>query len=469
MSSTCVASDCQPWPGSIDLVVQTTFPLDAPLYRTLFPSVALHWPGHLGKFLLVVRKADMHALKVAADKEYAAACARAARILRAWGHPHRALVPLHVVGEEIIPAAWSQHPYFAKQLLTLMLDQYSKAEYIALMDSDGILLAPVAANLLFAPSGKPWLIGAVDEETIDEETGGPGLRKWGFINSTRRLLRATAGWQLYNFMVQLPVVVHRPMLRRLRGDMLTIHRATGPDSGAPSISSFLGIFGLPAVTWADMPCNFCLLGNWALRHHPDSSFEFIYESRSAPLLRVAVHGSTNERLVQRPYPVYAGTLNQQRSKVTEGGLRLREQIFRNSICAVPATFAIRTEGCSGDGSAITAMWDDWLVHLLEWQMVNLWGASLVHFDVCRAFAQLFECSFHHAGHSPAPTQDTLVGGNSHSSGEVAEHDGYIKLDLRRHYERYSSYSLLMRLKTGLSQTISERGWNCSCARPVAVL
>ena len=405
-------STCQYWLGSVDLMVQTTYSLDMPLYSVLFLSVALYWPGNIGKFLLVNNETLPRAVQAKVQQEYASASAHAVRIADAWGwslDQRAGIVQMQIIAETEPPEALRQKPFYAKQLHTLMLDRHSTADYIALLDSDSFFVEPVTPHLLFAPSSKPWMIGSSNSLSV---RAGQLL---GFLASTRRIVAPNAqttaqSQQLRNFMMQQPVVVQRSLLLKMRDELARMH-------GQDFVALFAKLFAAGSSV-EDTPCNFCILGNWALLHYPDSAFEFVFEGQSAPVLRVAMHHlpflvndvihakrhgnksaskylqSVVEKKLEKLENYHGvNTKKPQQMKTAKPFLHLRWQTLLDSICSFHTKddtplHLCKSWLCKHNPSRCSLQWHE---HLLEFQHFNGWGESLQRFDVCRAFTQLHDC------------------------------------------------------------------------------
>mmetsp|Transcript_30821 Transcript_30821/g.50985 ORF Transcript_30821/g.50985 Transcript_30821/m.50985 type:complete len:528 (+) Transcript_30821:25-1608(+) len=256
--------ECGPdlsWP-SIDLLVRA-YQWDVALFPTLFQSMQLFWPRGVGKVKVIVSEDEFADLYPIIKKSWEDAQLAAERLLqRHCGGMTKAL-RVSVVSEAV-PSALRHVGYYAKQYSTLLFDRHSSATFVAIMDVDTILQAPVSPWHVFS-DGRPYLIGS----NIDAIK---------FAQSTSWLI---GDLPQFDFMMQVPVVVRRELLDQFRRWVVKRHKSVVGSQWDPN--SFLSVFTRTYVTsvtnhtLANTPCNFCLLGNWAYHVRRHNSFAFIIE------------------------------------------------------------------------------------------------------------------------------------------------------------------------------------------------
>ena len=237
-----------PFPHSIDLLCRASGTRKPHELALLIESIQLYWPRCAGRVLLVLDRGE---------EDFA-----------------RENVP------SWIDVMYSEFDYempgrLGTQLFNMYSDQQGRSEYVAIIDSDTALVTPVTPDLIFnvekndADGNYPQYLIADTQYQKGMWDKGDDFMFQGDSNK-------------WNFMVTLPEVFPRAMFSQYRAGVEAIH------NNEFETTDLWQHFRTTVYTgWMSMS-QFCLLGNWMVKHWTDTPFDLRKET-DVPSIRYGVH------------------------------------------------------------------------------------------------------------------------------------------------------------------------------------
>ena len=237
-----------PFPHSIDLLCRTTATRKPHELALLIESIQLYWPRCAGRVLLVLDRGE---------EDFAR------ENIPSW-----------------IDVLYSEFDYempgrLGTQLFNMYSDQQGRSEYVAIIDSDTALVTPVTPDLIFNIKKKDGN-GNYPQYLIADTQYQKGMwdkgDEWIFQGDSEK----------WNFMVTLPEVFPRAMFSQYRADVEAIH-----NNEFETTDLWQQFRTTVYVGWMSMS-QFCLLGNWMVKHWTDTPFDLRKET-DTPSIRYGVH------------------------------------------------------------------------------------------------------------------------------------------------------------------------------------
>jgi len=299
------------WPATVDLIVRSGS-RDAGLLPILFRSIELFWPKGIGKIIVVLDK----------NEEYLV----------------RTLLPdyVSIFFEEFPPGVPGR---LGNQLSNFWADNYTSADYIAVVDSDVVFNTKITPDQLFYKDSEKLIL--IANKHWQQELWQPGNDWW-------------LGEEMYhgNFMVGLPVIYPRWVLPLFRKFVMERH-------------GDLKYFDNVMIEWSKKEnwgyfSQFCILGNFMYQFHREK-FHFTFEGYDEPAMRISQHVFISRWYEGPPSP----------PKVTEKYVNASAKIIHEALCfAVPPG---ELNNCKQfEGKEHDILWN-----YLPW---HHWGESMTKFD-----------------------------------------------------------------------------------------
>ncbi|CAB9522016.1 Protein of unknown function, DUF288 [Seminavis robusta] len=232
-----------PFPHSVDLVVRAAATKGPWELATMIESVQLYWPKCAGRVLVVL---DI------GDEEFAH------ENIPSW-----------------IDVMYSKFDFgmpgrLGTQLFNMYSDQQGRSEYVAVIDTDTTLITPVTPDLVFnmekideAGNAPPYILA---ETTYQKGMWSKG-DQWMFKGDSND----------WTFMVTLPTLWPRAMFPQYRAGVEAIH-----NNEFETTDLWQHFRATRKAGWMSMS-QFCLLGNWMVKHWTDAPFDLRNETDIPPM------------------------------------------------------------------------------------------------------------------------------------------------------------------------------------------
>ncbi|CAB9496050.1 Protein of unknown function, DUF288 [Seminavis robusta] len=246
-----------PFPHSVDLICRAGAAHMPHELAIMIESVELYWPRCAGRVIIVL---DV------GDEEFAK------QNIPSW------MEVIYSQFEHGMPGR------MGNQLFNMYSEQQGTSKYVAIMDTDTALHTPITPDLLFnieKPDAPPFIMA---ETTYQKGMWSKG-DKW-------MLKGDSDDW---NFMIKLPTVWPRAMFPQYRAEVEAKH-----GNQFETTLLWKELLDNEGKTWR-MMSQFCLLGNWMVRHWKGSPFDLRKED-DIPAIRYGVHLPYYEGLDFGPQP-----------------------------------------------------------------------------------------------------------------------------------------------------------------------
>ncbi|CAB9524693.1 unknown protein [Seminavis robusta] len=232
-----------PFPHSVDLVCRAGAKHGPWELAVMVKSLELYWPRCAGRVVIVL---DV------GDEEFAR------QNIPSW------VEVMYSTFEYGMPGR------LGNQLFNMYTEQQGSSEYVAIMDTDTAFHTPITPDMLFnlEKEGAPPYIMA--ETTYQKGMWSKG-DEWMFHGDSDD----------WNFMIKLPTVWPRAMFPQYRADVEAMH-----GNKKETTALWKDMWEADRIWWK--MSQFCLLGNWMVRHWKGSSFDLRNET-DIPAMRYGVH------------------------------------------------------------------------------------------------------------------------------------------------------------------------------------
>lgn len=237
-----------PFPHSVDLLCRAGGSHSPHEMAVLIESVQLFWPKCAGRIVLILDRGD---------EEF-----------------------VHENIPDWIEVFYSEFPpgmpgRMGNQLFNMYSEQASTSEYVATIDSDTGLVTYLTPDLIFNLKEKDEM-GRYPQIAFADTSFQKGM----WTRGDNWMLRGDS--EDWNFMITLPIVFPRAMFPQYRAGVEAIHNNTLETTDLWEHFRVTERGG-----WMSMS-QFCLLGNWLVRHWKDGPID-LRKERDAPAIRYGTH------------------------------------------------------------------------------------------------------------------------------------------------------------------------------------
>ena len=232
------------WPGRVDLMVRTTV-FSVTILPLMFQSIELFWPRNVGRCIVVADESHVDRWQMRFN-------------LPEWCELHYETVLPEMIGKGRWAMQW--HDFWG--------DNFTRADYVAVMDTDSYFTYKITPDVLFDAQGR--VLMSIDHTfqrgMYDTDT------QWWLGDGSKASAAATSNMshlvQHYpiNFMQNLPIVMPTALYPAFR-QYVVDHHAADADAAATG-HHFDGINKLFMQLHYHDPSQFCILGNYWLYFSP---------------------------------------------------------------------------------------------------------------------------------------------------------------------------------------------------------